>query len=176
MTLVDAIERAHAENEKKLASQVPTPKQELDSEAIMHLRRFAEWCKSRGVKCLPCGPTTAAAFIRHESAAGVPADRILSALEAIEAAHSGLSNPIASAAPRAELARILKLEGEPRSWSKPERLVFAGLPPEVQGIITRRAKRDSDLIRRLQNENHQLKMSLNTKGNTENATDQERHP
>src|SRR5262249_27511088 len=99
MNLSLAIEQAQAVNEKKLASQVPAPKQELDSEALLLLRHFAEFTQQRGVRFLPCAPSSVAAFVRSEAAAGVPPQRILAALEAIQAAHDngGLPSPIATA-------------------------------------------------------------------------------
>ena len=167
MNLAIAIDAAQAANEKKLASEIPTPKLDVDTEAIMRLRHFAEWTKQRGVKFLPCAPSSVAAFVRSEAAIGVPPERILTALEAIQVAHdnSGLASPVATSAVRAELARILKLDN-PR-WSKAELLVYAGLPIELQAIVVRRQKRDSDLIRKLQNENSELRKSINTKGNTD---------
>jgi hypothetical protein len=177
MTLIDAIEQAQASNEKKLASQVPTPKQGLDSEALLLLRHFAEWAKQRGVKFLPCAPTSAAAFIRTESAVGVPADRIIRTLEAIQTMHdnAGLANPIATAPVRTELVRILKIDG-PRSWSKAERLVFTSLAPEVQAIIQRHAKIDSDAVRKAQNQAAAFKQQLESleKGNIENGTPEQK--
>src|SRR5262245_27049960 len=111
MSLQEAIDRAQANNEQKLASRVPSPKQELDSEALLLLRHFAEWARARGVKFCPAAPASVAAFVRSEAAAGVPPERILPALRAIEAMHDnsgGLANPIATAPVRAELQRILK--------------------------------------------------------------------
>ena len=141
----------------------------------MALRHFADYARSRGVKYLPCAPTTVAAFIRSESAIGVTPERIVLELRAIEQAHdsAGLPNPVACASPRMDLTRIIKTEG-PRSWNKSERLVFAGLAPEVQGIILRHAKLDSDAVRRTQNEAAVLRSELKSleKGN-ENAKQQE---
>jgi hypothetical protein len=158
MTLAEQIELAHQQNEKRIASEVGIPKLEQDTEALMLLRHWVEWAKQRGVRYMPCAPASAAAFIRAESAVGVPAERIVRTLEAIQAMHdnAGLANPIATAPVRAELSRILKLDG-PRSWSRSERLLLATVPAEVRAVIERRSKADSDLIRKLQNENYRLR-------------------
>jgi hypothetical protein len=195
MTLAEQIETVQLANERKLAAEVGAPKQEqLDTEALVTLRHFAQWAKSRGVKYLPCAPTTLAAFIRSESANGVPPERILTALEAIEQAHesTGLANCVATGVVRAEL-RHLKIDElygyfssscstadltlGPRGWAKEERVVFVTLPPNAQKIIARHLWLDSRAVRVAQNRATELQKQiseLKQKGNTNGTPDQTR--
>jgi hypothetical protein len=135
-----------------LAQRLATPKTELDSEELMHLRHYGAWCKQRGVRAFPSRPSTVASFIRSESGFGVPNDKILAALRSIEKMHdqSNEPNPVACAAVRAELGRILDIK-PPRSWKKEEHLVFNSLPIEARDVIKRHADLDSLALRRLQN-------------------------
>jgi hypothetical protein len=160
MNLAQAIDAAQATNEKKLAAEIAALKLALETDAVLHLRRFAEFCKSRGVKALPCAPPTLAGFVRAENALGVPSDRILDAVRAVELAHdaAAISNPAATAATRAELSRILKIE--PPRWNKEELLVFWGLSPEAQAIVSRHSKLDSNAVRKAQNETAELRNKL----------------
>jgi hypothetical protein len=57
------------------------------------------------------------------------------------------------------LEEILKLN-PPRSWSKSERLAFASLAPELQFIVERHARLDSNAVRKAQNEAAALKHQL----------------
>src|SRR5215831_18424364 len=153
MNLAQSIEAAQANNEKRLASQVPALKLELDSEALLLLRHFAEWARARGVKFCPAAPASVAAFVRSEAAAGVPPERILSAVRAIEAMHNneGLANPVATGICRAELQRILKTE-PPASWNKQEQLLWLDLPPEIQAVISQRDAQGRASVHRKLNE------------------------
>ena len=94
-------------------------------------------------------------------------------LQDIEALHSNanLANPIATAAVRSVLSEILKLD-PPRSWSKSERLAFASLAPELQFIVERHAKLDSNAVRKAQNEAAALKHRIEQleKGIKDNGT------
>jgi hypothetical protein len=147
------IEIAQQKNADKLAAELKPPRFELDTEALLALRHFKAWCDQRGVKSCPARPATAGAFVRSEAAAGVQPERIFDALQAIELLHdnAGLPNPIATAAVRAELGRILSVDA-PRSWKKSDGLLFNGLPIEVRAVIARRARQDELAIRKLQNE------------------------
>jgi hypothetical protein len=158
INLAESIRVAHAKNEARIAAEVATPKSEFDTEAQLHIRHFAEFCKSRGVPGLPARPATCAMFVRAEHGSGVPAEHIVSALNAIEAIHSdhNLANPIATVAVRTELGRILNLDA-PRSWPKADRPLFNSLPIEVRAVIERRAEQDSKVLRRLQNEASELR-------------------
>jgi hypothetical protein len=54
MSLVDAISLAQDRNAEQLAKEINPPKPKLDdTEALLILRQFAEWCRSRGVKWFP---------------------------------------------------------------------------------------------------------------------------
>ena len=171
MTLAEAIGAAQDRNEQRLAAEINAPKHKLDdTEMLLILRSFVGWCKTRGVRALPAAPSTCAAWIRFQDAHHIAPATIEKAIEAIQIAHdeAGAANPIATAAVRAELARILKVE--PPRWNKREQLVFYGLPPEVRAIITRHSLLDSKAVRKAQNEVAELRLQLNQKGNTENES------
>jgi hypothetical protein len=159
MNLAQQMEIAYQRNEQALAARNAAPL-EVDRDDQRLLARFAKFCKDNGVRPLPAAPGTIAAWIAGEDN---PPETIVRTLQAIEAVHSNnnLANPVACAAPRAVLSKILKLEG-PRSWSKAERLALAACPIEIREIVERRTKRDSDLIRQLQNENSELRKSINS--------------
>jgi hypothetical protein len=163
MNLAQSIEAAHQQNEARLAARIAAPRLEIEDEGKRLLGRYISFCKQNGVRYLPSAPATVAAFIKSEHAAGATPEMILKTLEAIEILHSqaNAANPVACPAPRAALSEIMKIEG-PRSWNKAERLVFAGLAPEVQAIILRHAQIDSNAVRRAQNEAAELRKSLNS--------------
>jgi hypothetical protein len=172
MTLAEQIQTAQENNEQRIAAQIrpAVPKYYLDSEALMYLRHWAAYCKSVGVKFCPAMPSSVAAFIRTESAAGVPAERIMAALEAIMKLHDneGMPNPVSCAAPRNELLRILTPE-PPRSWNRTEKLAWPLLPPEVQAALGRMEHEREKVIRRYQNEMAACR-KCNMKGNTANES------
>jgi hypothetical protein len=192
MSLVDAISLAQDRNAAKLAAEIPPAKPELDSEGLMHLRHYAAWCKQRGVRFCPSKPSTIAAFIRSEAANHVPPATLFAAMLAVEALHDSQNepNPVACAAPRAELMRIMDamdkkditIEGQaqlakvldvrpPESWSKSERLLFDDLPPAVKGVIFRRDEQQRRAVRHAQNEAAELRHKLKSysKKEIENA-------
>jgi hypothetical protein len=151
--LVTAIDLAQQANEKRIAAEINAPKHKIDdTEALLILRDFAEWCRSRGVKWLPATPATCAAWVHFQHVDHIAPETIVKAIEAIQIAHDqhGFANPIATAAVRAELGRILDIK-PPRTWKKEEHLVFNGLPIEVCDVIKRHADLDSLTLRRLQN-------------------------
>jgi hypothetical protein len=163
MNLAQSIEAAHTRNEQNLAARIAAPRLEIEDEGKRLLGRFINFCKQNGVRYLPSAPATVAGFIKAEYAAGASPEMILKTLEAIEILHSqaNAANPVACPSPRLALNEITKIEG-PRSWSKSERLVFAGLAPDVQAIILRHAQIDSNAVRRAQNEAAELRKSLNS--------------
>jgi hypothetical protein len=151
--LATAIDMAVQKNEQRLAAEIAAPKHKIDdSEGLLILRQFAEWCRSRGVKWLPAAPATCAAWVHFQAVNHIAPETIVKAIEAIQIAHDqhGFSNPIATAAVRAELGRILDIKA-PRTWKKEEHLIFNGLPIEVRDVIKRHADLDSLALRRLQN-------------------------
>jgi hypothetical protein len=172
MTLAEQIELAHQSNEAKIAARIAAPRLEVDDEGKRLLSRFISFCKQNGVRYLPSAPSSIAAFVKAEYTAGATPEMILRTLDAIEVLHSqaNAANPVACPAPRAALQEILKIN-PPRSWSRVEGLMFAGLPIDVQRVIERHAKLDSDAVRRAQNEAAELRKSLNlnTKGTTTNV-------
>jgi hypothetical protein len=151
--LAQQIERAQQANEAKLLAEVDPPKFNLDTELLLHLRHFKAFCQHHGVKDCPARPLTVAAFVRSESDAGVPSERILSAVEAIETNHdnAGHANPVATAVVRCELGKILKIEA-PRSYRKTEKPAFYSLPIEVRAVVERRERENEKALRRVQND------------------------
>lgn len=186
--LVQAIDLAQQACEKRIAAEIPPTKPELDSEGLMHLRHYAAWSKQRGVRFCPSKPSTIAAFIRSEAAIGVPPAKLFAAMLAIEAMHDSANeaNPVACAAPGAELIRIIDAEKKedmtsedraklaqdrtklaqvldvrpPLSWSKKEALLFNDLAAEVKEVIFRRDRQQRIVLRRAQNEAADLRYKL----------------
>src|SRR5689334_6554844 len=102
-SLAQQIEAAQDRNEQKISTEIGAPKPTLDTTAILHLRKFADWCKTRGVRACPASPASVAAYIR--SLVGTQPEQIVEIVHAIELMHdqAGLANPVATAAVRAEL-------------------------------------------------------------------------
>ena len=69
-------------------------------------------CAVKQVRRLPAKPKTVAAFVLEQDALGVPAQQIISILNAIELSHDrhSLSNPTATAIVRAALGQVVKIE------------------------------------------------------------------
>jgi hypothetical protein len=155
MTLVEQIQTAQENNEQRIAAQIrpAVPKYYLDSEALLCLRHWASYCKNVGVKFCPAMPSSVAAFIRTEAANGVPAERIMATLDAIQKLHDNeaMPNPVSCAAPRNELLRILTPE-PPRSWNKTEKLSWPLLPPEIQAALGRMEHEREKVIRNYLNQ------------------------
>jgi hypothetical protein len=153
VNLADAIAAAHAQNESALAAQIAP--YELDNEARQFAGTFVRWCNDHGVRSCPATPATVAAFVRSM---GASQKEIAEALAAIVELHDsrGLSNPVATAAVRSELSRILKLR-PPRSWRIAEQLMFAELPPEIGAAVERREQQRDIELRKMQNELAELK-------------------
>jgi hypothetical protein len=166
ISLVQQIEIAHAKNEQKIQAEVGIPQTDISTEAALQIKHFGAWCRSRGVKSLPSVPATVAAFIRSEAAIGVPPDRIVDAVWAIEALHdnAGYSNPWATASVRTEVGRILNLDGCPRSWPKADRLKYNSLPIEIRAVIDRREQQNSRALRKIQNNFADFKKGTSTNG------------
>jgi hypothetical protein len=167
-SLVTAIDLAQQANEQRIAAEISAPKHKIDdTEALLILRQFAEWCRSRGVKWLPAAPATCAAWVHFQHVNHIAAETIVKAIEAIQIAHDqhGFANPIATAAVRAELGRILNIK-PPRSWKKEEHLVFNSLPIEARDVIKRHADLDSLTLRRLQNRVAELAKKGNCNADT----------
>src|SRR5262245_26814474 len=167
MSLAQAIASAHEKNERALASQIAAPKPELQSDALVCVRRFADWCKSKGVPFCPAQPATVASYLRHENREGANYQRIFATVQAIEAMHDQAmaANPCATMAVRHDLGTLYHIDA-PRSWPKADRPLFNSLPIEVRAVIERRADQDSKVIRRLQNE----AAAIRQKGNDSNVT------
>jgi hypothetical protein len=119
MNLAQAIAEAHSKNEKSLANSIAAPRPQLESDALVCARRFADWCRSKGVPFCPAQPATVAAYIRHENKEGANCQRIFETVRAIEQMHdaAGLSNPCATLACRHELGCIYHIQA-PRSCRK----------------------------------------------------------
>jgi hypothetical protein len=152
--LTQVIARGLDANEAKVAAEIATPKQEISTDELLHLRHFAEFCRGRGVRSKPAHPATVARYCRSQAAFGVPGPRIFDALEAIEAEHDngGFANPIATAPVRTELGRLFNLDNQPRSWPPRDRLKYNALPIELKIVIDRRETQNTRALRRLQND------------------------
>src|SRR5262249_8856878 len=136
MNLVQQIQAAQEKNEQKLAAELNPPKVELESDELVLIRRFADFCKARGVGFLPAAPATVALFLRTENQGGADYKRIFATAQAIERLHDRamLPNPVATFAVRNELGRLYHLDA-PRSWPKADRPLFNSLPIEVRAVI-----------------------------------------
>jgi hypothetical protein len=157
VNLADAIAAAHAQNEAKLAAQVP--RYDLDDEAKTHLAPFIRWCAAAGVRHCPATPATVAAYIRAEAAIGIDPKKISQTCCAIIDLHDHhqLANPVESAPARAALTSQMLAAKAPRSWRKGEQEAFEQLPPEIKAAVAKREKdRDAELSR-LQRELANLK-------------------
>jgi hypothetical protein len=172
MTLTQQIEAAQQHNEKTITSRIAAPRLELDANEQRHVKLFIQWAKDRGVKSLPASPAVVASYVRSEAESGIGGEQIAQTIEAIAKLHDNylLPNPTAVAVVRAELSAALQVS-PPRNWKREEQLLFVTLPPDVQAIVARRAKTDSDLIRKLQNQNAELKKQLGSNSNTKGNTD-----
>jgi hypothetical protein len=170
MNLAEAIAETHKKNEQALASTIAAPKPQLESDALVCARRFADWCRSKGVPFCPAQPATVAAYIRYENKEGANFQRIFETVRSIEQMHdaAGLSNPCATMAVRHELGNIYHIDA-PRSWPKADRPLFNSLPIEIRAVIEKRADQDSKVVRRLLNETAELRKSINSNKESENA-------
>jgi hypothetical protein len=159
--LVQQIEKAQIANEAKLAKQVERPTFELDTEAQLQWRHFQLFCQTRGVRFQGAHPATVASFVFSENSYGVPPDRIMSGLEAIETSHdnAGLPNPVATSIVRTAVGKVLRLEA-PRSWPARDRPKFYTLPVEVQAVVLRRSQQDTKAVRQAQNGASELRHEL----------------
>jgi hypothetical protein len=130
-------------------------------EAQERLDVFSHWCVSKGVPSLPAKPYTIAAYIISRQGLGVAETKVRSTIEAIERAHdiAGLPNPVATFAVRFALSKYATIE-PPRSWDKHGKLLFAGLPLEVQATVAAREQNREANLRRGQNEIAELKKRL----------------
>lgn len=148
--LADLIANAHAANEAKLTAQVP--RYDLDNEARQTVGPFVRFCADHGVPFLPAAPATVAAFVM-----GASPEEVGPTLMAVQELHDskGLPSPVATAAVRSAISRILKLK-PPRSWRKHEQLLFADLPPEIRAVVERREQQRDTELRRLQGKVHHL--------------------
>ena len=161
MPLEDELERARQAEQVKqwdagegrLAAglSIQQPRIELTSDVLTRFDRFSKWCAVKQVRRLPAKPKTVAAFVLEQDALGVPAQQIISILNAIELSHDrhSLSNPTATAIVRAALGQVVKIE-PPRSWSKEEKVEWAQLPPDVRRTIAKRENDRDRELRRLQ--------------------------
>src|SRR5262249_8735235 len=122
MNLAQAIQNAQAKNERGLASQIAVPSPDLESDELVLVRRFSDWCKSKGVPFLPAAPATVALFLRNENLGGADYARIFATAQAIERLHdrASLSNPVATFTVRNEISRLYEIN-PPRSWAKVHR-------------------------------------------------------
>ena len=158
MNLAQAISEAQKNNEKAVASQIAAPPVELESHELVLCRRFADFCKTKGVPFLPAAPATVALFLRTENLGGADYKRIFATAEAIERLHDRamLANPVATFSVRTEISRIYEVS-PPRSWAKIHRPLFASLPIQVRHVIENYADLATKAVRKSQNEAAELR-------------------
>jgi hypothetical protein len=137
--------------EAKLALSIQQPRIELTPDVLARFDRFSKWCAVKQVRRLPAKPKTVAAFVLEQDALGVPAQQIISILNAIELSHDhhSLSNPTQTAIVRSALEQVIKTE-PPRSWRAEEKAEFAMLPPDVRAAIARRESDRDKALRQAQ--------------------------
>src|SRR5215831_5556969 len=158
MDLVQAINAAQAKNEKNITARIAAQSDELQSDELVLVRRFADFCASKGVPFLPAAPATCALFLRTENLGGADYDRIFATAQAIERLHdrASLSNPVATFTVRNEISRLYEIN-PPRSWAKVHRPLFAALPIECRHVIENYADLASKAVRKAQNEAAELR-------------------
>jgi hypothetical protein len=147
------------DNERAIAASFPPPP-ELSPEARQNLTPFLAFCEQHRIRPLPARPTSIAFFAQAQQDRGVPKEKISATLSAIEALLNAASvgNPIAT--PIVRTITAASTIEPPRSWTKDEKLTFAGLPPEVQRVVVRREHDRERALRRGQNEIAELKKRL----------------
>jgi hypothetical protein len=158
MNLAQQIQAAQEKNEAKLATEVNCPKVELQSDELVLVRRFADFCKAKGVPFLPAAPATVALCLRIENRGGANYKRIFATAQAIERLpdRTMASNPVATFAVRNEIARHYEIN-PPRSWAKIHRPLFASLPIEIRHVIENYADLATKAVRKAQNEAAELR-------------------
>src|SRR6516164_5512256 len=108
MNLAEAIAEAHKNNEQAVAKTIAARPVELESDELVLVRRFGDFCRAKGVPFLPAAPQTVALFLRTENLGGADYRRIFATAQAIERLHDRamLSNPVATFVCRNELSRL----------------------------------------------------------------------
>jgi hypothetical protein len=144
--------REIAKAESALAEQLGAPTVELDDEAKRNLLPFLEWTTEKNVRCSPSLPTTIGMFIIEQSGKGIPEQKLLDQVAAIEQLHDSLNlpSPVATSAVGFALEQAVKSE-PPRSWTKAEKGRWAALPPEIRAVIKRRDVDQERQMRRAHN-------------------------
>jgi hypothetical protein len=180
-----ALSSAYRANEQKLSSsaRIAAKPFEPDAHEQRGLQLYAQWCRDRGVKALPASPIVLAAYVRFEAEAGISGEQIARFLAAVIRWHDAhlLANAVMSQPVKEQLQALFgesreveELAFEPRSWSAAERVIYAGLAPEVQQIIKRHAALDSAAVRRAQDkaatELRKRISELEQKGSTNGTT------
>ena len=176
MNLAQAIAGAYEKNERTLADSIAAPRPQLESDELVLVRRFKDFCQGKGVPWLPAAPASVALFLRSENLGGANYKRIFATAQAIERLHeAGLSNPVATCTTRNEISRLFEIS-PPRSWAKVHHPLWASLPIESRHVIENYADLASKAVRKAQNEAAELRHKLQTlqKGLTDVTTDQER--
>jgi hypothetical protein len=125
------------------------------------LETFTMWCNSKGVPSLPAKPTTVAAFILARRRLDADEKLTRNIVHAVERQHdiAGLPNPVATFAVRLALNKPATVE-PPRSWPGAQKLMFAGLPREIQEVVSAREADRERALRRGQNEIAEMKKRL----------------
>lgn len=117
---------------------------------------WEKWCALHGHQVVPASPTMIARFIVELSPLGI--DQVWPAVLEISRAHYciGLPDPVASAPVSIEINKLSRIS-PPRSWPREEQIRFATLPYDIQAWLSKRQTHDDNLIRKLQNDNAELR-------------------
>jgi hypothetical protein len=140
---------------------IKLPRSVLHADVVERFNRFSAFAASRSARKLPARPTTVAAFVLDQNSLVVPAEQIISVLNAVQEVHDAhsLASPVACRITRAALERVIKTE-PPRGWSKAEKADWALLPPDIRSTISRRMREMEIALRRAQNEAAEAKRTV----------------
>ena len=129
VTLTDAIQAAKQREQiqkwdagdAEVAAELPIKPSRpvLSADVVERFNRFSAFAASKSARKLPARPTTVAAFILDQNNLGVPVERIVSVLNAVQEVHDAhsLASPVACRITRAALELVVKTE-PPRGWTK----------------------------------------------------------
>ena len=172
VTLTDAIQAAKQREQiqkwdagdAEVAAELPIKPSRpvLSADVVERFNRFSAFAASKSARKLPARPTTVAAFILDQNNLGVPVERIVSVLNAVQEVHDAhsLASPVACRITRAALELVVKTE-PPRGWTKAEKADWALLPPDIRSIVSRRMRETEIALRRAQNEAAELRKRHN---------------
>jgi hypothetical protein len=123
---------------------------------------WREWCSINGVCPAPAAPADIARFVNDVAGLGI--ECVWAIVQEISQAHQrfNLSDPTRTDVVAHAVNVISKLVA-PRSWPKEDHELFMLLPYDVQLVVARRESARDRELRRLQNENAQLRKEQDAK-------------